>query len=122
MTKVLGLSHLQFEALPAAARESDDPFDLALVAMLGLLGLRISEAGRADVEDIGEEHEHRVLLVHGKGGKKPSFHCRPRSHGHWTGLSSTGGPQPCHGRCLRRSGPDPTDCRVTLVRRLPGER
>ncbi|MBB5960639.1 integrase [Saccharothrix tamanrassetensis] len=46
------------------------PADFALVAMLGLLGLRVSEAGRGDVQDLGEEHGHRVLLVHGKGGKE----------------------------------------------------
>ena len=40
----LGLSHLQFEALLTAARESANVFDFALVAMLGLLGLRIFEA------------------------------------------------------------------------------
>ncbi|MEU6151495.1 tyrosine-type recombinase/integrase [Actinosynnema sp. NPDC047251] len=38
--------------------------------MLGLLRLRVSEAGRGDVQDLGEEHGHRVLLVHGKGGKE----------------------------------------------------
>ena len=38
----LGLTHLQFEAMLTAARESDNPFDFALVCMLGLLGLRIS--------------------------------------------------------------------------------
>jgi integrase/recombinase XerD len=67
---VLGISHLQFEAILAAARESTNRFDFALVAMLGLLGLRISEASGTDVEDLGEEHGHRVLLVHGKGGKQ----------------------------------------------------
>ena len=67
---MLGLSHLQFEAVLAAARESTNRFDFALVAMLGLLGLRISEASGTDVEDLGEEHDHRVLLVHGKGGKQ----------------------------------------------------
>jgi site-specific recombinase XerD len=34
----LGLSHLQFEALLAAARDSADWNDFALVSMLGLLG------------------------------------------------------------------------------------
>jgi integrase/recombinase XerD len=68
---VLGLSHLQFEALLAAARESTNHFDFALVAMLGLLGLRISEASRADSDDLGAEHGHRVLLVHGKGTLVP---------------------------------------------------
>jgi integrase/recombinase XerD len=67
---VLGLSHLQFEAVLAAARESTNRFDFALVAMLGLLGLRISETSDADIGGLGEEHGHRVLLVHGKGGKK----------------------------------------------------
>jgi site-specific recombinase XerD len=63
----LGLSHLQFEALLSAARASVNPNDFALVAMLGLLGLRIFEATRADIDDLGEEHGHRVLRVVGKG-------------------------------------------------------
>jgi site-specific recombinase XerD len=65
----LGLTHLQFEAILTAARESDNDNDFALVAMLGLLGLRIFEATGADVEHLGEEHGHRVLRVHGKGDK-----------------------------------------------------
>jgi integrase/recombinase XerD len=40
----LGCTHLQFEALLTAAQESANPCDLALVAMLGLRGLRIFEA------------------------------------------------------------------------------
>jgi site-specific recombinase XerD len=40
----LGFTHLQFEALLTAARQSAHPCDFALVAMLGLLGLRIFEA------------------------------------------------------------------------------
>jgi site-specific recombinase XerD len=65
----LGLSHLQFEALLTAARDSANRFDFALVAMLGLLGLRIFETCKSDAEDIGEEHGHRVLRVVGKGSK-----------------------------------------------------
>ncbi|WP_157571095.1 tyrosine-type recombinase/integrase [Nocardioides insulae] len=65
----LGLSHLQFEALLTAARESPNPNDFALVTMLGLLGLRIFEASGADIEDLSEVHGHRVLRVRGKGGK-----------------------------------------------------
>jgi site-specific recombinase XerD len=57
----LGFTHLQFEALLTAARESSHPCDLALVAMLDLLGLRIFEATGADITDLGEEHGHRVL-------------------------------------------------------------
>jgi len=63
----LGLTHLQFEAMLTAARESANRFDFALVAMLGLLGLRIFEATGTDVTDLGEEHGRRVLRVVGKG-------------------------------------------------------
>jgi integrase/recombinase XerD len=40
----LGLSHLQFEALLTAVRESPNIYDFALVSMLGLLDLRVFEA------------------------------------------------------------------------------
>jgi site-specific recombinase XerD len=65
----LGLTHLQFEAMLTAGKTSGNINDFALVAMLGLLGLRIFEACGANVEDLGEEHGHRVLKVRGKGGK-----------------------------------------------------
>jgi integrase/recombinase XerD len=54
----LGFTHLQFEAMLTAARESPNQYDFALVAMLGLLGLRIFEATGADVADLGEGHGH----------------------------------------------------------------
>lgn len=57
----LKLTHLQFEALLTTARQSCNPFDFALVWLLGLLGLRIFETVGADIEDLGEEHGHRVL-------------------------------------------------------------
>jgi site-specific recombinase XerD len=65
----LGLSHLQFEALLTAAKQSTNSCDFALVTMLGLLGLRVFEATGRNIEDLGEEHGHRVLRVHGKGDK-----------------------------------------------------
>ena len=65
----LGFTHLQFEAMLTASRESANSYDFALVAMLGLLGLRIFEATGADIGDLGEEHGHRVLRVCGKGSK-----------------------------------------------------
>ena len=65
----LGLTHLQFEALLTAARDSSNPNDAALVSMLGLLGLRIFEATRSDIESLSEVHGHRVLKVYGKGDK-----------------------------------------------------
>jgi integrase/recombinase XerD len=65
----LGLTHLQFEAVLTAARESINRYDFALVTMLGLLGLRIFEATGSNIDDLGEEHGHRVLRVCGNGGK-----------------------------------------------------
>ena len=49
----------------AAGRTSQNVNDFALVAPLGLLGLRIFEATGPSVEDLGEAHGHRVLRVHG---------------------------------------------------------
>lgn len=66
---ILDLSALQFESLLSSPRESSNPFDFALVAMLGLLGLPIFEACGTNITDLGEEHGHRVLRVRGKGGK-----------------------------------------------------
>jgi integrase/recombinase XerD len=74
----LGFTHLQFEALLTAARESADDYDFALVAMLGLLGLRIFEATGADIAHLGEEHGHRVLRVCGKGTKIVLVPAAPR--------------------------------------------
>jgi integrase len=51
------------------ARLSTNRNDFALIAMLGLLGLRIFEACGANIADLGEEHGHRVLKVRGKGDK-----------------------------------------------------
>jgi integrase/recombinase XerD len=64
-----GFTHLQFEALLTAARESPNRYDFPLVAMLSLPDLRIFEATGADIADLGEEHGHRVLCVCGKGTK-----------------------------------------------------
>jgi len=65
----LGPGHLQFEALITTARLSANINDFAVVALLGLLGLRIFEACGSNIADLGEEHGHRVLRVRGKGGK-----------------------------------------------------
>ena len=70
-------------ALLTAARDSTNDNDFALVAMLGLLGLRIFEATSSSIEDLGEEHGHRVLRVHAletmrlQGSSEPEV----KSHG-----------------------------------------
>ena len=86
----LGFTHLQFEALLTAARQSPHPCDFALVAMLGLLGLRIFEATSADIADLGEEHGHRVLRVCGKGTKIVLVPLPPAVGRPSTGPSPTG--------------------------------
>jgi integrase/recombinase XerD len=37
------------------------------MCVLGLPGVRILEPVGADIDDLGEEHGHRVLRVRGKG-------------------------------------------------------
>ena len=86
----LGFTHLQFEALLTAARESANPYDFALVAMLGLLGLRIFEATSANITDLGEEHGHRVLRVCGKGSKVVQVPLPPASAARSTGQPACG--------------------------------
>ena len=45
------------------------PREHALISLLALNGLRISEALGANIEDMGTERGHRTLLMHRKGGK-----------------------------------------------------
>ena len=78
----LGFTHLQFEALLTAARESSHPCDFALVAMLGLLGLRIFEATGADIADLGEEHFIGCCASAVKAPRSSGSRCRQRSAGH----------------------------------------
>ena len=59
----LGFTHLQFEALLTAARESPNRCDFTLIVMLGLLGLRSFEATAANIADLGEEHGDRAVAM-----------------------------------------------------------
>lgn len=61
-----GLSKTRARRLIAAAR-AEGPREALLVLLLLELGLRISEAVNADIEDLGEQGRHRVLMIKGKG-------------------------------------------------------
>ena len=64
------MSHLQLEALLAAAKASNNRCVTSRWSRwLGLLGLRILEATGSNIEDLGEEHGHRVLRVCRNGDK-----------------------------------------------------
>ena len=54
-------------------------WDHALASLLGLNGLRISEALGANIEDLSLERGHRTLLVHRKGGKTVTIPLAPRT-------------------------------------------
>lgn len=73
-----GLDKEELAALVAAA-EADSPRSLALALLLGLNGLRVSEALGADVGDLGTERGHRVLFITRKGGKKATVPLAPRT-------------------------------------------
>ena len=62
------LHPLEYAALLTAARH-DGPQAHALVAILGMLGLRISEACRADITDLGYHSGYELLQILGKGHK-----------------------------------------------------
>jgi len=69
-TKTLGLDRLELGSILATARAHGDPRRWALVALMGLLGLRVSEACAVRIEDWGDEVQgHVVLRLVGKGGK-----------------------------------------------------
>lgn len=73
-----GLDKNELVALIRAA-EADGPRSLALVLLLGLNGLRVSEALGADVTDLGTERGHRVLAVTRKGGRRATVPLAPRT-------------------------------------------
>lgn len=73
-----GLDRDELGALISAAR-SDGPRSNALVLLLGLNGLRVSEALEADVTDLSTERGHRVLRVTRKGGRHSTIPLAPRT-------------------------------------------
>jgi integrase/recombinase XerD len=62
------LHPLEFAALLASARAASGT-DHAMIALLGMLGLRVSEACQADLDDIRYQSGYEILHVIGKGSK-----------------------------------------------------
>ena len=62
------LHPLEFAAILTAARDAG-PVEHALVALLGMLGLRVSEACNADVTDLRYDSGYELLHIVGKGAK-----------------------------------------------------
>jgi integrase/recombinase XerD len=62
------LHPLEFAALLASARAASGT-DHAMIALLGMLGLRVSEACHADLDDIRYQSGYEILHVIGKGSK-----------------------------------------------------
>src|SRR5213078_822779 len=72
-----GLDRNELGALLVAAGLSSSG-DHALVSLLALNGLRISEALGADIDALGLERGHRTLTVTRKGGKVVTMPLAPR--------------------------------------------
>jgi integrase/recombinase XerD len=66
------LDRNELGALLVAARLGP-PGERALISLLALNGLRVSEATGASIEDLGVERRHRTLVITRKGGKVGSF-------------------------------------------------
>ncbi len=77
-TQSTGLDRNELAALIAAAR-NDGLRTHALVLLLAMNGLRISEALGADASDLDTERGHRVLRITRKGGKKSTVPLAPRT-------------------------------------------
>ena len=84
------------------------PAEHALISLLALNGLRVSEATGADIEHLGLESGHRTLTITRKGGKVVIIPLAPRT-ARAIDLAigeRTGGPvfQAADGRQLDRHG------------------
>jgi integrase len=55
------------------------PAEHALISLLALNGLRVSEATGADIEALGVERGHRTLVISRKGGKVVTIPLAPRT-------------------------------------------
>ena len=77
-SRTLGLDRNELGALLVQAGFGT-PRDHALVTLLAMNGLRISEALNADIEDLDTERGHRTLRIVRKGGKHVTVPLAPRT-------------------------------------------
>ena len=96
----LGLDHMELGACLAKAAAAV-PVDHALARQLGLLGLRVSEACRIDIEHLGSGRGHRTVTVLGKGSKLALIPLPPRVGG---AIDLAAGERPGGAVLLSRSG------------------
>ena len=73
-----GLDRNEVGALLVAAGLGP-PAEHALISLLALNGLRVSEATGADIEALGIERGHRTLVITRKGGKVVTIPLAPRT-------------------------------------------
>ena len=64
---------------PAGRRRARAAAGHALISLLALNGLRVSEATGADIEHLGLERGHRTLVITRKGGKVVTVPLAPRT-------------------------------------------
>jgi len=77
-SRATGLDRNEMGALLVAAGLGP-PGEHALVSLLALNGLRVSEATGANIENLGVERGHRTLVIIRKGGKVVTIPLAPRT-------------------------------------------
>jgi integrase len=74
---MLGLDRMELGAFIAQGQAAG-PVEHALACLLGLLGLRISEACNINIEHLSQQRGHRTVTVLGKGAKLAVIPLPPR--------------------------------------------
>ena len=74
----VGLDRNELGAILVAAGLGS-PAEHALISLLALNGLRVSEATSVDIENLGTERGHRTLVISRKGGKIVTIPLAPRT-------------------------------------------
>ena len=80
--------------------ERISPMHAAVAVLLGLNGLRVSEACGTDIEDLGFERGHRTLRIIGKGNKPATIPLVPRT-GRTRDLAIGERSEPASTTCIR---------------------